>query len=182
LPAAAFYDLDGTLVRTNLVHVLAFYARNDQGVLRSLRRTAATVSAMHRATRGHGPRSGAWPASIDLSVDRHVEPRAAPRTHAYQSHRDYLARCGHPQPHTNLGRLPGTLGPAATTAWDPGRGSGVAPMQVPSITSVRSTTSLMCPGERPVSRVLCRTDDIGPAMVIHLGDRLPGPSSDQPEG
>jgi HAD superfamily hydrolase (TIGR01490 family) len=41
--AAAFYDLDGTLVSTNLVHTFAFYARNDQGILRSMGRTAATV-------------------------------------------------------------------------------------------------------------------------------------------
>jgi len=43
LPAAAFYDLDGTLLSTNLVHTFGFYARNDQGILRSLRRTAATL-------------------------------------------------------------------------------------------------------------------------------------------
>jgi len=43
LPAAAFYDLDGTLLSTNLVHAFGFYARNDQGILRSLRRTAATI-------------------------------------------------------------------------------------------------------------------------------------------
>lgn len=43
LPGAAFYDLDGTLVSTNLVHTFGFYARNDQGLLRSLGRTAATV-------------------------------------------------------------------------------------------------------------------------------------------
>lgn len=43
MSAAAFYDLDGTLVSTNLVHAFAFYARNDQGILKSLRRTAATV-------------------------------------------------------------------------------------------------------------------------------------------
>jgi HAD superfamily hydrolase (TIGR01490 family) len=42
LPAAAFYDLDGTLLSTNLVHTFGFYARNDQGILRSVRRTAAT--------------------------------------------------------------------------------------------------------------------------------------------
>lgn len=41
--AAAFYDLDGTLVSTNLVHTFAFYARNDQGILRSFGRTAGTV-------------------------------------------------------------------------------------------------------------------------------------------
>jgi HAD superfamily hydrolase (TIGR01490 family) len=43
LPGAAFYDLDGTLVSTNLVHTFGFYARNDQGILRSLGRTAATL-------------------------------------------------------------------------------------------------------------------------------------------
>ena len=43
MPAAAFYDLDGTLLSTNLVHAFGFYARNDQGILRSLRRTAATI-------------------------------------------------------------------------------------------------------------------------------------------
>ena len=43
MAAAAFYDLDGTLVSTNLVHVFAFYARNDQGILRSLASTAMTV-------------------------------------------------------------------------------------------------------------------------------------------
>ncbi len=46
MAAAAFYDLDGTLVRTNLVHVFAFYARNDQGLLRSLGRTAATIAGL----------------------------------------------------------------------------------------------------------------------------------------
>jgi len=42
LAAAAFYDLDGTLISTNLVHTFAFYARNDQGILKSLGRSAAT--------------------------------------------------------------------------------------------------------------------------------------------
>ena len=41
--AAAFYDLDGTLVSTNLVHAFLHAARNQQGVLRSLVKTAATV-------------------------------------------------------------------------------------------------------------------------------------------
>ncbi len=44
--AAAFYDLDGTLIRTNLVHVLGWYAKNDQGLLRSLRTVSATVAAL----------------------------------------------------------------------------------------------------------------------------------------
>lgn len=43
MTAAAFYDLDGTLVSTNLVHTFAFYARNDQGILKSVGRTAATL-------------------------------------------------------------------------------------------------------------------------------------------
>jgi HAD superfamily hydrolase (TIGR01490 family) len=41
--AAAFYDLDGTLVRTNLVHAFAYNARNQQGLLASLVRTATTA-------------------------------------------------------------------------------------------------------------------------------------------
>src|SRR5690349_13084943 len=41
--AAAFYDLDGTLVRTNLVHAFAFSARNQQGLLKSIAKTAATL-------------------------------------------------------------------------------------------------------------------------------------------
>jgi phosphoserine phosphatase len=45
-PGAAFYDLDGTLVRTNLVHVLLFYARNDRGLLKSLQRTAVSVAGI----------------------------------------------------------------------------------------------------------------------------------------
>jgi len=43
LPAAAFYDLEGTLVSTNLVHTLGFYARHQQGILRSLRKSASTL-------------------------------------------------------------------------------------------------------------------------------------------
>ncbi|HEV2803007.1 MAG TPA: HAD family phosphatase [Pyrinomonadaceae bacterium] len=43
MAAAAFYDLEGTLVSTNLVHTLGFYARNQQGLLRSLRKSATTV-------------------------------------------------------------------------------------------------------------------------------------------
>ena len=43
MAAAAFYDLEGTLVSTNLVHTLGFYAKNQQGILRSVRKAAATV-------------------------------------------------------------------------------------------------------------------------------------------
>jgi HAD superfamily hydrolase (TIGR01490 family) len=42
MPAAAFYDLDGTLVRTNLVHAFAYNARNQQGLMKSVVKTAAT--------------------------------------------------------------------------------------------------------------------------------------------
>lgn len=44
--AAAFYDLDGTLVSSNLVTVFAYFARNDQGILRSVGRTVATVAGI----------------------------------------------------------------------------------------------------------------------------------------
>ncbi|MCB9558605.1 MAG: HAD-IB family hydrolase [Deltaproteobacteria bacterium] len=43
MSAAAFYDLDGTLVRTNLVHALGFFARNQQGLLPSLKKTLQTA-------------------------------------------------------------------------------------------------------------------------------------------
>jgi HAD superfamily hydrolase (TIGR01490 family) len=44
--AAAFYDMDGTLVRTNLVHAFAFNARNQQGLWASFRRTVSTALAV----------------------------------------------------------------------------------------------------------------------------------------
>jgi HAD superfamily hydrolase (TIGR01490 family) len=43
MAAAAFYDMDGTLVRTNLVHAFAYNARNQQGLLKSVARTATTL-------------------------------------------------------------------------------------------------------------------------------------------
>src|SRR5882757_2368043 len=43
MAAAAFYDLDGTLVRTNLVHAFAYNARNQQGLWRSVARTVSTA-------------------------------------------------------------------------------------------------------------------------------------------
>jgi HAD superfamily hydrolase (TIGR01490 family) len=46
MTAAAFYDLDGTLVRTNLVHAFAYNARNQQGLLRSVARTVSTAVAV----------------------------------------------------------------------------------------------------------------------------------------
>ncbi len=46
MAAAAFYDLDGTLVRTNLVHAFAYNARNQQGVIKSLTRTITTLMSV----------------------------------------------------------------------------------------------------------------------------------------
>jgi HAD superfamily hydrolase (TIGR01490 family) len=46
MAAAAFYDLDGTLCRTNLVHAFAYNARNQQGLWRSFTRTASTVASI----------------------------------------------------------------------------------------------------------------------------------------
>ncbi|HEX7998527.1 MAG TPA: HAD family phosphatase [Pyrinomonadaceae bacterium] len=43
MAAAAFYDLEGTLVSTNLVHTLGFYAKNQQGLYRSLKKSASTL-------------------------------------------------------------------------------------------------------------------------------------------
>lgn len=46
MEAASFYDLEGTLVSTNLVHTLGFYARNQQGVLRSLYKSVETAVSL----------------------------------------------------------------------------------------------------------------------------------------
>ncbi|MDX6692704.1 MAG: hypothetical protein QOF02_307 [Blastocatellia bacterium] len=43
MAAAAFYDLEGTLVSTNLVHTLGFYAKNQQGLYRTLKKSASTL-------------------------------------------------------------------------------------------------------------------------------------------
>jgi HAD superfamily hydrolase (TIGR01490 family) len=44
--AAAFYDMDGTLVRTNLVHAFAYNARNQQGLWRSVKKTLSTFASV----------------------------------------------------------------------------------------------------------------------------------------
>ena len=44
--AAAFYDMDGTLVRTNLVHAFAYNARNQQGLWRSVLKTVSTFASV----------------------------------------------------------------------------------------------------------------------------------------
>lgn len=42
--AAAFYDLEGTLVSTNLVHTLGFYAQRQPGLLNTLAKSAETLA------------------------------------------------------------------------------------------------------------------------------------------
>ena len=44
--AAAFYDLEGTLVSTNLVHTLGFYARRQQGLFQTIKKGAATLAKL----------------------------------------------------------------------------------------------------------------------------------------
>jgi HAD superfamily hydrolase (TIGR01490 family) len=43
---AAFYDVDGTLVRTNVVHTFAFYARNEATITRAVGKFAKTVASI----------------------------------------------------------------------------------------------------------------------------------------
>ena len=44
--AASFYDLEGTLVSTNLVHTLGFYARRQQGLFKTIKKSAATLAKL----------------------------------------------------------------------------------------------------------------------------------------
>ena len=46
MAGAAFYDLEGTLVSTNLVHTLGFYARRQATLPKSLKMTAATLMSL----------------------------------------------------------------------------------------------------------------------------------------
>jgi HAD superfamily hydrolase (TIGR01490 family) len=46
LAGAAFYDLEGTLVSTNLVHTLGFYARRQATLAQSLKMTATTLLSL----------------------------------------------------------------------------------------------------------------------------------------
>jgi HAD superfamily hydrolase (TIGR01490 family) len=43
MPAAAFYDVDGTLIKTNIVHAFAWYARHQPTLLGSLKKSAKTA-------------------------------------------------------------------------------------------------------------------------------------------
>lgn len=44
--AASFYDLEGTLVSTNLVHALGFYARRQQGLFSTIKKSVSTVAKL----------------------------------------------------------------------------------------------------------------------------------------
>jgi HAD superfamily hydrolase (TIGR01490 family) len=44
--AAAFYDLEGTLVSTNLVHTLGFYAQRQGGILPTLKKSASVLAKL----------------------------------------------------------------------------------------------------------------------------------------
>ncbi len=44
--AAAFYDLEGTLVSTNLVHTLAFYSRRQQGFFSTIKKSVGTLAKL----------------------------------------------------------------------------------------------------------------------------------------
>lgn len=44
--AAAFYDLEGTLLSTNLVHTLAFYARRQQGLFKTIKKSVGTFAKL----------------------------------------------------------------------------------------------------------------------------------------
>ena len=46
MAGAAFYDLEGTLVSTNLVHTLNFYSKRQPGLLQSVQKTAATFFSL----------------------------------------------------------------------------------------------------------------------------------------
>ena len=46
MTAAAFYDLEGTLVSTNLVHTLGFYAKNQPGLFGSFKKSAGTLLSL----------------------------------------------------------------------------------------------------------------------------------------
>ncbi len=44
--AASFYDLEGTLVSTNLVHTLGFYAQRQQGLWQTVKMSAGTLAKL----------------------------------------------------------------------------------------------------------------------------------------
>ena len=44
--SAAFYDVDGTLIRINIVHAFAFYARRQPSLIESAKRTLLTAASV----------------------------------------------------------------------------------------------------------------------------------------
>src|SRR6476469_3368496 len=44
--SAAFYDVDGTLIKINIVHAFAFYASRQPSMLESAKRTVKTAAAV----------------------------------------------------------------------------------------------------------------------------------------
>lgn len=44
--SAAFYDVDGTLIRTNIVHAFAYYARKQASLSASVRKTIGTAISL----------------------------------------------------------------------------------------------------------------------------------------
>jgi HAD superfamily hydrolase (TIGR01490 family) len=44
LTSASFYDLEGTLIKTNLVHTLGFYAQRQQGLWQTFKKSAQTLA------------------------------------------------------------------------------------------------------------------------------------------
>lgn len=44
--AAAFYDLEGTLISTNLVHTLGFYAKRQAGILPTLKKSVGVLAKL----------------------------------------------------------------------------------------------------------------------------------------
>ncbi len=44
--AASFYDLEGTLVSTNLVHTLAFYSRRQEGLFSTVKKSISTIAKL----------------------------------------------------------------------------------------------------------------------------------------
>jgi HAD superfamily hydrolase (TIGR01490 family) len=44
--SAAFYDVDGTLIRINVVHAFAFYAARQPSILRSINATVRTAASL----------------------------------------------------------------------------------------------------------------------------------------
>ena len=44
--SAAFYDVDGTLIRINIVHTFSYYAQRQPSLLESLKRTVTTAASI----------------------------------------------------------------------------------------------------------------------------------------